>query len=315
MPSSTVRSVSDAEEFRGLIRPANTEFLLTGRGRPFSATVARIELIDLWMQSLTESHARTLHVAISSPRIGILFQAAPSPAMVYGGKELAYNDIGLVTRGMDLWHRTSGASKLASFSLPEDVVARRSIDLFRRNLTPGSDCPSASVPPATMARLRRLHTAVTRLAETAPEMIANIHVAKNLEASLMEIFLDCLDSHSSGMDRPLGRRQSAILKRLHELVLQHAGEPLYVSDACRALGISTRLLHRICHEQIGMGPKQYFILRRLHLAHRALRFAPPEASVTEIATRFGFWELGRFAMIYRSIFGESPSATLRAHRA
>jgi AraC-like DNA-binding protein len=34
------------------------------------------------------------------------------------------------------------------------------------------------------------------------------------------------------------------------------------------------------------------------------------ATVTEIATSFGFVELGRFSVEYRKAFGESPSQTL-----
>jgi transcriptional regulator GlxA family with amidase domain len=61
-----------------------------------------------------------------------------------------------------------------------------------------------------------------------------------------------------------------------------------------------------------MGPIRYLTLRRMHLVGRALRRADPSNStVARIVTDHGFCELGRFSVVYRTLFGESPSETLR----
>jgi hypothetical protein len=74
-------------------------------------------------------------------------------------------------------------------------------------------------------------------------------------------------------------------------------------------------LRACCQEQLGISPKRYLILRRMHLARQALYAATVgEARVTDIAMRYGFWQLGRFAVEYNSLFGEPPSMTLRHPR-
>jgi transcriptional regulator GlxA family with amidase domain len=61
-----------------------------------------------------------------------------------------------------------------------------------------------------------------------------------------------------------------------------------------------------------MGPIRYLSLRRMYLVRRALlRADPSTATVTRIVTDHGFWELGRFSVSYRTLFGESPSESLR----
>jgi transcriptional regulator GlxA family with amidase domain len=67
-----------------------------------------------------------------------------------------------------------------------------------------------------------------------------------------------------------------------------------------------------CTEFLGVSPSRYLLLQRLNRARAALRRANPStASVAEVARNNQFLEFGRFAVTYRTIFGESPSATLQ----
>jgi len=76
--------------------------------------------------------------------------------------------------------------------------------------------------------------------------------------------------------------------------------------------VSDRTLRSCCAEFLGMSPTQYVLLRRLKEVRRALREADPDmVNVADVAHRFGFAQLGRFAGRYRATFGETPSATLQ----
>ena len=117
---------------------------------------------------------------------------------------------------------------------------------------------------------------------------------------------DCLAStHVSNS------HHSGIMKRFYAILATNSGRVMHAPEMCKAVGVSNRTLTTCCHEALGMRPHRYRRLRQLHLARRALALAEPgTTTVTEIATAYGFWDIGRFAVAYRAVFGERPSATL-----
>jgi transcriptional regulator GlxA family with amidase domain len=116
---------------------------------------------------------------------------------------------------------------------------------------------------------------------------------------------------SSRMASKAAIRHAAIIARLEKL-LETTDWPLRLPEICKIVEASERTLRLCCHERFGMGPIRYLWMRRMLPAHEALTEAGPRTeTVTKIATRFGFPELGRFSVDYRRLFGEAPSATLR----
>jgi AraC-like DNA-binding protein len=123
--------------------------------------------------------------------------------------------------------------------------------------------------------------------------------------------VDCLGTGEVGEDRAALRRHALVMHRFHRAVEENPEQALFIPELCTAIGVSERTLRICCQEQLGVSPKQYLLLRRMHLVRRGLRESAPTATtVTEIATRYGFWQFGRFAGEYKSLFGELPSTTL-----
>ena len=90
----------------------------------------------------------------------------------------------------------------------------------------------------------------------------------------------------------------------------HLTEAISVEDVASALGVCTRTLRLAFRSVRGCSPLRAIHIRRLDRVRAALAAAKPGATVTDIATSFGFFELGRFSVRYRQRFDEKPSETL-----
>jgi len=106
-------------------------------------------------------------------------------------------------------------------------------------------------------------------------------------------------------------QRRAVVRRVLEEASRHHFMTCVPELSC-ALNISRRTIEYAFREHLDLSPRAYFALRRLHLCRDALiESDPAEETVTSVAMRFGFMELGRLAAYYRGFFGELPSDTLR----
>jgi AraC-like DNA-binding protein len=315
MPSSAVLTFAEPDDYAAAIRNSTTEITVTGRGQ-FAAKLIRIDLRRLSMQRFSDNLPRIAHSATISERAIISFRTELGPPLLAGGAEMHSSAIVRHTRREEYHQRSSGSARFGTMSLPVDDLVAVGRAMAKVDLTPPPDASLVTPSPTAMAKLQRLHAAAARLAEDAPEIIAEPEAARGLEQALIEAMVDCLLSRDVRENTLAQAQHAVVMRRFRRVVEQNPEHPLYIPEICRRIGVSSRTLQASCHEHLGMGPKHYLLLRRMLLARRALRHAAPStASVTEIATRYGFWQLGRFAVEYQSLFGERPSATLAGQSA
>jgi AraC-like DNA-binding protein len=310
MPSSEVRTFTDPDAYHAAIRDAQAEGVITGRGE-FRAERTTMQLDRLSLSRSEESLPRTAYSAVDPKVFGVVFVTDPSQQIHVNGLELSPAEIIVFRAGSEGHNRSSAACQWGSIALTHEDVAAAGQAIIGRELIAPPVTHRVTPPPLPLSRLLNLHEAAGHLAKSVPEILAKPEVGRAIEQALVHAMISCLAGGDGVEVHSAHRHHAVVMRRLEQVLQAHSEGPLYMTELCTAVGASYPTL-RACWEHLGMSPKRYLLLRRMHLTWRALRRADPAATtVTEIATNYGFWELGRFSVAYRSLFGESPSVTLR----
>jgi AraC-like DNA-binding protein len=312
MPTSAVLNFADPYEYTKAVQAANLQVTVAARGS-FEATLTRIRLDRLWMQRAHVSLPSVTHSAVAKDRAMIFLQFDPDQApIVHSGVAVTPGEIVAYSSGSEHHYRTSAAYQCGGMSLSPEDLAEFGETLVGRELNTPATSRVLRPPANLMSRLLSLHKAAGDLAATAPDILAHPEVGKALEQQLVRAMIACLvDPETEERHRSTPLRLAA-MQRFEQMLEEQQDRPLYVTDICAGIGVSDRTLRLHCQEHLGMSPHRYLWLRRMNLTRRVLTLADAATkTVTEIANDHGFGELGRFAVAYRKLFGEPPSATLR----
>ncbi|GHT90413.1 AraC family transcriptional regulator [Betaproteobacteria bacterium] len=169
-----------------------------------------------------------------------------------------------------------------------------------------------SATPQHTEQLRAFLATLFESLKRAPKMLEHPQIRKALTQAAFASIVDILDAAPKTKPSPADRAHQTVVDRARAFLNARTDAPVSVADLCAHLGVSRRTLQYGFQEVLGIRPMQFLRVIRLNHVRRALKKADPNAeTIGDIAARWGFWHLSRFATDYREMFGELPSDTLR----
>jgi AraC family ethanolamine operon transcriptional activator len=197
-----------------------------------------------------------------------------------------------LSMGETTWRRTSGLAQQDGtalrggdqlWALERDSVCRllQAVDSALRVFAPGSQDPiDAGTPGSFCERI----LALLRQARTEPQQ-------------------------RHALRRGRVRRRIGV-ERARDYIVTHLADQIRLSDLCRHTHLQARSLEYGFREIVGLSPVSYVKMMRLGEVHRRLLSRTErDRSISEIALDAGFCHLSQFAVDYKKLFMESPSAT------
>jgi AraC-like DNA-binding protein len=311
MAHSGTATFANPHDYGAAVRAASLNLIVTGGG-DFNARLTWLNLDHLFLLRGRENLPRIGFFSLSPKRAVISFPTNTGSTLIYGGVGLQLGDVVFHSRGERAHQRTNGESQWGLISLPHEWLAACTKALTGAKIISPPEGRVLRPSRSTARRLLRLHAKVCRLVETRHELIANPEVARALEQELLEALVNCLTAGDACGNPRRKRHHAEIMVRFEDALASHCEPHLNLHALCSAIGVPERTLRMCSTELLGMSPTRYHLLRRLNGARSELLSADPETtSVTQIARNHQFLELGRFAVAYRTVFGEMPSFTLR----
>ena len=104
------------------------------------------------------------------------------------------------------------------------------------------------------------------------------------------------------------------VKRAIDYIHGNLGHAITLDDLVGAARVPGRTLYQHFHDFVGTSPMGYVKRVRFEQVRDDLKKSKGDGTITEIAGRWGFTHMGRFAAEYRRRFGELPSVTAGRRR-
>ncbi|MGO9746274.1 MAG: helix-turn-helix transcriptional regulator [Mycobacterium sp.] len=168
--------------------------------------------------------------------------------------------------------------------------------------------------PRSRAAVRAWHRTLDYVTPTlaSPDIAPQQLVVAAIAPLPAGVLLECFPSTVTDQELASDCAIPETLKDAVSFIHRNAAGDVGINDVAAALHLTPRAVQYLFRRQLDTTPTEYMRRVRLSRAHQELIAGTPSTTtVTGIAQRWGFAHTGRFAVLYRQTYGQSPHTTLR----
>lgn len=301
----------DLEEMAGAQADWRLQYDQLSKGR-FKGSVQQLHLPGMRLVVERTSHAARQRGQIGSQDMGFALGLSSSGSGYFHGQRMGSDSL-MMGRGDELDLTSPDNFLLIGVVVSGVLLAQLWPRLYQKAWAPWLDHKVVEqARPGMAAHIRNIHLgALARLAEE-PRLLNNSQAMLQLRDSLLIDWLEAIPEKVDTSELRSVEARRRIVDRVCELVLGQPEQALTMLQVCSQLGSSPRKLEYCFQDVLGISPSKYLRAVRMNGARRELKRVPSrEATVHDIAARWGFWHMGAFSSGYKQHFGELPSTTQR----
>ena len=300
------KTFTDSEEWCAAISDWNLQFRQLDRG-PLLASIERVMCSKLVVQRVQLS--RRFHQCGFSPK-GVLTFGIPdqSDTIKWSGNPAQ-------ERSMMNFSRRNGFDAVSEAGFAANTISIGSVAFQHEALALGLPASLDQVTDSadhflvSIGDLNKMRALATDLRTVTAQENCSENTVEELQNDLIQLLVRSVAEPGALTAKSTHTQRHRAADRAIELI-RTSTMTNSIGDIYQYAGVSYRTLNRAFQERFGVGPKQYVVATKLAGVRRALLNSQGSVRITDVASDWGFWHLGRFARDYKRMFGELPSDTL-----
>jgi AraC-like DNA-binding protein len=279
----------------------------------FRVKATILALNDLYLGKTSISHTSLHRIKAPAGAVCVVMSGGPFTTMFVGGYRVMPQDCVVLSSSAEVEAVTHRQSDAIALTISENVWGDDAARLQSRGLALRPGVYLLACNARSIAALQnRIHFALQGC-----NRMADPNANPSLRHALTESLIDQLNRiardppYLCAQRRERTRRHTGVELARH-YIREHLTDPIRLADLCSHTHLRARSLEYGFHEILCLSPMCYVKMLRLNEVHRQLlSITRARRSISELALDAGFRHLSQFAVDYKRLFLESPSATRR----